>query len=93
MANFEWTTGKPTTLTPTYVTKPIINEKEPQSKTVTYLDCINIGTFRNFGYLNNSTNFSKDFVEFINSLNSHFMDMDSRITNIENNINSLTNNE
>jgi len=89
-SNFQWVGAQASSTIPTiptvYVDSPIMNEKQSantdNSYKVAYLDDINIGVFNNFGYLNNSSNFNKDIVEFMKSLNEHFMDLDKRINNI-----------
>lgn len=89
-SSFQWISSKPSSMTPTHVKYPIMNEKQPinvdSNHVVAYLDDIHIGVFNNFGYLNNSSNFNKDIYEFIKSLNAHFMDMEKRINSIRENL-------
>ena len=52
-------------------------------KKILYIDTIHIGQFINFGYKGSDTSFSLNFRKLVESLSNHFIDIASRISDLQ----------
>lgn len=90
MDNFIYTKGKDFNPSDNYayVKNPLLSETEIKGgskEKIMYIDLINIGQFSNFGYMGSYTNYNLYFRKFIESLHNHFVDVFTRIKELQSN--------
>lgn len=88
MDNFNYIKGKESNPSDNYAfTKnPLLSEAEIKGgnkEKIMYIDLINIGQFTDFGYKDSYTNFNLYFRNFIESLHNHFIDVFTRIKELQ----------
>jgi hypothetical protein len=91
MDNFNYIKGKEANPSDNYayVKNPLLSETEIKGGNkdkIMYIDLINIGQFINFGYKGSDINFNKNFRNLVESLHNHFVDVFTRIKELQSKI-------